>query len=719
MKKLLLFFTLLIIGANFAYSVPAYPFPQKVTLPDGTTITVRIHGDEFFNYTLTTDGYQVVRLSDGYYYYYTPELYASPQTRSFTATQRASDPMHRTDQEKKYLSSVSSGVDYEYMRLGKQAAEVKREMMSQMNMQTRAAMTRTTAPRTELGEYIDVPRCLIILAQFQDVKFQSSHSQETFNRLLTQNGYNFNGAVGSAKNYFEDASNGQYNPEFITTPIITLPGDMADYGGNDTNGSDKGPDQMARDACAAVDAQINFKDYDGNGDGLIDQIFIFYAGYNEAEGGPDDSVWPHRWYVYPSNVTGSTVFDGLALSYYACASELKGASGTQLAGIGTFCHEFGHAIGLPDLYDTDYDTNGNGVGVYNVSIMGSGGYNSGGNIPPTYIAWERDLLGWTKLKDLSAQAGGSTVTLGSVLADNEGYFIPTYTTPEKEIFVLESRDGNKWDAPLNGTGLLIYHVDMNDYSGSALGTYNSAMNSNKLNSVRDHQRVRLVESSGSTINSYFSLPLAAYPGSSNRTSFNTGDYGFMSWDNIPPVIGITNIVNNNGTVTFTVVGESTGGHISVTAYPTMAEVTYTNGANGWSMRYKATSESEWTTVGGLTSTKEVITGLSPEVTYVVEAIPDNGTATVSAEFTTPLYVGDYIAPVMSGIKYIYSIGEGIPLNIDGLQKPTKSVVWSVGDQTFDNGIAISAPSAATFILECEIVYQDDSKEVVRREIKVQ
>ncbi len=724
MKKIFFLLALIFFSANFAQSAPAYPRPITITQADGTTLTIRRYGDEFFHYTLTRDGYQVVQLEDGFYYYYTPDIY-SPQTRAMTPTQRASDPSQRSQQEKNYLNGMTSGVNSEYLRLGKQVASVKREMVAQMNAHSRQTLTRSTAPNRVIGEYSYIPRTVVILAQFQDVKFQSSHNQATFTRMLMQEGYNYNGSVGSARDYFLDASNGAYVPSFEVTPIVTLPNDMSYYGGNDKQGNDSAPDQMVRDACAAADASVNFANYDENGDNVIDAVFVIFAGNNEAEGGPEDSVWPHRWGVYEGNVSGSITFDGIVVRDYACTSELRGADSKNptLSGIGTFCHEFSHSLGLPDLYDTDYEKNGQTTGFYHVSIMGSGNYNGNGDIPPTYNGWERDLLGWTTLKDLSAQEVGATITLGPILSSNESYKIPTFTSPDKEYFVLDAYGNSKWDGPLGGTGLIIYQVDEKDYPGSSLGNFSDVMASNLLNTVGDHPRIRIIEAYGGPVSSATSaanlFAAISYPGSYKRTTFTEGDYGFKGWDGLPPTVGVSDIANNNGTVSFTVVGESGDGSLSVTAYPTSAKVIYTKGKNGWTLRYKAASSSTWTEKAGQTETEVTITGLTPDVSYTVEAVPDGGGTTLSKDFTTPAYLGDYEMPVMKGMKRIYSTGEAIPLNIQGLQKNAVSIVWTIGSAQFENGVVIQSPEPMSGTLECRIVYEDLSVEVVSREIKIQ
>jgi M6 family metalloprotease-like protein len=123
---------------------------------------------------------------------------------------------------------------------------------------------------------------------------------------------------------------------------------------------------------------VNYADYDWDGDKEVDQVFIVYAGYGEAQGAPAETIWPHE------SVLGGTwdalTLDNVTLNTYACGQELAGkdsSDGTHLAGIGTICHEFSHCLGLPDFYDTDANTGANdtnyGTGTFD--LMCGGSYN--------------------------------------------------------------------------------------------------------------------------------------------------------------------------------------------------------------------------------------------------------------------------------------------------------------------------------------------------------
>lgn len=667
MRKFLLLLSLIIaslaLSINTSQAVPAYNKAVNVTLPDGSQLTLRLVGDEFFHYKLTTDGYQVVQGSDGYYYYYTPQ---SASTRSANTGTRASNPSNRTSQEKSYLRGISTGVNQEYYQAGIAVAKMKREAMN-----SQAALTRVAAPTASGTMQVGI-KGIIILAEFQDVKFQSSHTQATFERLVNEEGYSDNGAIGSARDYYIENSLGTYSPTFTVSSIVTLPENREYYGANDEYGNDLLPAQMVLDACIEADSEIDFSQFDTDGDGYIDNVFVFYAGHNEAEYGPEESVWPHKWALYPTsrysngNCTGSVIFDGVTASIYSCTSELKGSSGTTLCGISTFAHEFGHVLGLPDFYDCDYsESGGETVGLYNISIMSSGNYNSNGNIPPYYSVLEREILGWNSPVNLATV--GDEVTLYPIHteAGNNSYYLKT--DQDGEIFMFESRKAEGWDAPLGTSGFLIYHVDRSTRLVDGV-TALSRWTENTLNDYYGHPCARFIESSG--VASFLdSLDRVFYPGSSNRTTFKLGDYGFESWNGEALSINITNISNNNGTVTLklsseleqgTLVGTVTnqngetigGAEITITSINS-STVTYstTSDENGEYSFEEVTADTYTLSCSALEykSTTTQVTITQDETTTQNITLEDAEKVTISGSVTTQEQVA------LSGVKVMFEL----------------------------------------------------------------
>ena len=310
-------------------------------------------------------------------------------------------------------------------------------------------------------------RSLVILVNYADVSFSVPNPREAFSKMLNQPGYSENGGTGSARDYFLASSSGVFRPSFDVYGPVTLPQKRAYYGSNDGDAV-----RMVIDACDLLENDIDWTLYDENGDGMVDNVFIYYAGYNEAEGGPDESVWPHRHYVYTED-EGKQIWyyykgkDGKDywLMDYACTSELRGDNGKNMCGIGTFCHEFSHVLGLDDLYDTRQSDNYT-VGSWDIMCYGS--YNNEGRTPPTFTAFERFMLGWMTPEQLSEKKDH---ILEPIETSNKAYLVAAKNhnfnasdPAPGEYWLLENRQRLGWDQPegcLAGTGLLVSHIFWN------------------------------------------------------------------------------------------------------------------------------------------------------------------------------------------------------------------------------------------------------------------
>lgn len=299
-------------------------------------------------------------------------------------------------------------------------------------------------------------RTVVLLVSFKDVPFITP--KEAFVRQLNEPNYRENGCSGSAYDYFTECSMGEFKPRFDVFGPYTLNEEMAYYGGNSGGGNDKNVDQMIIEACQKAEADgVDFSQYDLNKDGSIDNVFVFYAGYNEAEGAPQETVWPHRSVIYPSRtISGKKLYD------YACTSELTGVRGTTMCGIGTFCHEFSHVLGLPDLYNTGTEST---YTVGDWDLMASGSYNGNGRTPPSYSAFERFMTHWIVPEQISESRD---YTLEPMVTSGKAYLLcPTthslnadYPTPN-EWWMIENRQPVGGDAAkeaLPGYGLLISHI---------------------------------------------------------------------------------------------------------------------------------------------------------------------------------------------------------------------------------------------------------------------
>ncbi|MDE6136360.1 MAG: M6 family metalloprotease domain-containing protein, partial [Muribaculaceae bacterium] len=336
---------------------------------------------------------------------------------------------------------------------------------------------------------------LVVLVEYTDTKFNTAYDPaDYFARMLNEPGFSDYSATGSAVDFFRESSMGQFEPEFDVYGPITLSRNMAYYGGNDWYGNDSNPQKMVIEACQQLDATVDFSQYDRDGDGYIDNVFVFYAGRGEASGGSADTVWPHSWDVSAAESVTYT-FDGVILDHYACSNEWEGS---RPDGVGTFVHEFSHVMGLPDLYATSY-TSAFTPGAW--SAMDYGPYNNNGCTPPLYSAYERYSLGWIEPLPIGGPINATLYPIGT----NQAGIIAT-GDPE-EYFLVENRQQTGWDTYIPGHGMLVWHVDYDSYVWSR----------NVVNNTASHQYVDIEEADG--IQSESTRAGDAFPGTSGKTSF--------------------------------------------------------------------------------------------------------------------------------------------------------------------------------------------------------
>ncbi|MDD4968730.1 MAG: M6 family metalloprotease domain-containing protein [Paludibacter sp.] len=463
-------FTILIVVLFITtniYAIKATPYPIVITQPDGSKITIRLHGDEFFKYKTTVDGYTLVENNEGILTY--GQLDSNLIIKSTNV--KANDIGKRSTIEKKYILNLTRNEN-----LNKQS--ITRRLIKSKSLNS-IILPRKTFPLT------GAPKALVILVNFPGKGFVTTSPQSAFYNLLNQKGYNANFGTGSARDYFRDNSMGIFNPQFDVVGPFDLPQNVEFYGKNDSQGNDLNPQQMVIDACTlAASNGIDFSQYDTDKDGIVDNVFIYYAGYNEAEGGSANTIWPHRSKLNDLE----TKFNGVVVSDYACSSELRSYSGNNMCGIGTFCHEFGHVIGLPDYYPT------NGATFHTLSIwdvMDSGSYLNYGRTPPAYSAFDRFYLNWMKPVELS-NVGSYKLDILSL--SNKGYLISKDgdhnligSNPlPTEFFMLEYRYQTGWDQYLPTSGMIITHINFDK----------EKWESNTLNNDEKSMGVDVIEADG-------------------------------------------------------------------------------------------------------------------------------------------------------------------------------------------------------------------------------
>lgn len=375
---------------------------------------------------------------------------------------------------------------------------------------------------------------IILLVEFADNSFQPDYNRELFDSLANGKNFNYDGATGSIAQYFSDQSYGKFQQHFDVIGPVKLDKNLSFYGQNDGQGNDTYAHYMITEACQQADTAfgVDFSKYDNDGDGAVDFVYVIYAGYAESYGAPSNTIWPHQSTL--DSYGASITLDGVAINRYACSEELKNTSGTTLEGIGTFCHEFGHVLGFPDLYQT---SGGSGVPLGQWDIMDRGCYNNDSKTPAGYSAWERWTMRWMDLPELDSAA--STVTLPDIHEEGKAYKL-TSPVNNSEYYVLENRQQTSWDAPQATSGLMIQHIDYN----------RTSWDNNNVNNDDSHYRVCIVPADNNRGTADYAGDL--FPGSTHNTSFTDETTpSSVLYDGTQLGKSLSNIrVNDDGTVSF-------------------------------------------------------------------------------------------------------------------------------------------------------------------------
>ena len=427
---------MMVLGAS---AVPVKPGQWKtLRLIDGTEIMAQLRGDEFGHYWLGTDGRAYSRTAETDFYH---------QVDAATIAQRS------------------------------------KARRAQANSQRMQRLPRRVGT---VGNYTGQKKGIILLVNFKDKAFAAAHDNALFQRIANEENFSEGQFVGSMADYFKAQSNGQFLLDFDVVGPLTVSKNASYYGKNDADDQDEHPGEMVCEAVTlAKDVVTDWAQYDWDDDGYVDQIYVVYAGKGEADGGAENTIWPHAYDLYSSNYYGDgsgpvTVAAGLKVNNYACGPELDGSTG-NVTGIGTMCHEFCHCLGYPDFYDIDY-SGGQGMGPWDLMDMGS--YNGGGYQPAGYTSYERWMAGWlepTELRDENV-----SVTDLQPLQNGGGCYIIYNKKTNNEFYLLENRQLVGWDASLPAAGMLILHCDYNA----------TVWEQNGPNDDPNHQRMTVVPADG-------------------------------------------------------------------------------------------------------------------------------------------------------------------------------------------------------------------------------
>ena len=555
MKKLLLILCIFVMVTYQSIAIPAHRSPITITQPDGSSVTIQLQGDEWIHYNTTNDGYSVVKNDKGYYVY--AEL---KEGRLIPTNFVAHDIKERKAAECEFLHNRKK---YQAPMITPQAASIRNA--NQRYRQEKIAKRKAAQKQ---GNDCKELHGLVILIQYKDKSFSVPECTNFFNDMINKEGYDGyidennekQECTGSLYDYFYENSNGTLKTNFDIAGPYTVDFSQYDskmgYQGEDAKDSKRTEILLA--AIDSADIDIDFAQYDNDGDGKVDFLYFIIAGMGSNYTGNNKGLWwPHKSILYiaydeEDRRWKGVTKDGVELFEYASSTEMFGwESKPELIkpdGIGTICHEFGHVLGLPDFYDTDDENNGgnsNTLGIW--SVMDIGCYCNDSRTPVAYSLYERILAGFP-VEANPIESTGNYV-LRPLPTSLQGLYIDT--SDENEFFILENRnkDACKWDAYLPGSGMIVYHTDI---------TNNDAWNNNRINCDPSHNYYRMLFAGGEhkkENGSYAKTDADVFPGTANVTELTNESTpaNLLSWNGEPCKWILKNITQDEQDITFDVI----------------------------------------------------------------------------------------------------------------------------------------------------------------------
>lgn len=623
MSKRFLTLAAMFMLAASAFAVPAKRVKRQVQQPDGSVLTVMLRGDENFHYTSTEDGQPLVQRADGAYCYATLDsngkLTASAQVAHDVESRGAAELSFLNYYTAESQKVRSLGMERAKQRNARRMARLaNRGVVDASGKPVRRVMAGATG-----GEGIGVTgkrKGLVILVNFKDKKMQSKHTQAEWNDYFNKVGYNKYGNNGSVHDYFYAQSYGKLDLEFDVIGPVTVSKNMASYGANDAQGNDIDPAGMIKEACelAYAKEKMDMSQYDWDGDGAVDQVYVIYAGYGEAAGGEANTIWPHEWDIQGGGY--SLVLGGQRIRTYACSSELNGGYGTDISGIGTACHEFSHCMGIPDFYDT---AGGGCFGMDAWDLMDYGSYGGDGYEPTGYNTYEKWVSGWIEPTILTEPCYIKNM---KPLSDAPEACVVFNEANKNEYYIFENRQLKGTDVALPNHGMLVIHVDYDQ----------KVWFDNEVNNTSNHQRFTVVPADNKLTSETVSGD--TYPGTTKSTEltdtskpaatlFNANSDGrkFLG----KPV---TEITEKDGLISFTFMG---GVNLDATQ-PKVMNMTETSFTGGWNAVDGAESYTvELREKSNLPSVDEAVK-LSEDLSKWGEKLAVEGTIDISADLDSKM-----------------------------------------------------------------------------------
>ena len=453
LKQLSLIVCLMLCSLT-TWAAKAESIPVQVRQVDGTVITVILRGDEHINWYTTLDGVLLVQGEDNNYYIGKVE-----KSGKLVATkQLAHEAVSRSQAERNLIAKQDKEKFFAYVN---KIAEESENAYDKTPL-TRGPIIDTGWRGVPYFPHTGSPKALVILAEFQDTTFTIQDTKDVFTNYLmnkdhfTEKHYDQNQNYKGVRGYFKDCSYGKFTPTFNVVGPVKLPKEQTYYGAGSDNIK-----ALIEDACSAVDGMVNFADYDANNDGIVDLVYVIYAGHSANIGGNKTTdIWPKS-----GTVTISKKLDGKSIRRYGVSNELAGLENKTkdketINGIGLFCHEFSHTLGLPDIYAYNTDAeNQDNQGMEFWDIMDGGTGIRGGRVPASYLAWEREVMGWMNIDELK-----NDITINNLKSIDNGGKAYKIVNPKNsnEYSVLQSIQKGPWNQGWGdgtyGKGLFAYRI---------------------------------------------------------------------------------------------------------------------------------------------------------------------------------------------------------------------------------------------------------------------
>ena len=537
--KHLTIFVCLMLCSLTTWAAKAVSIPVQVRQADGSVITVILRGDEHINWYTTLDGVLLVQGVDNNYYIGKVE-----KNGNLIATkQLAHEALTRSQAERNLIAKQDKEKFFAYVN---KIAEESENAYNNSPL-TRGPIIDSGYDGVPYFPHTGSPKALVILAEFQDVPFTIQDTKRIFTNYLTNEGHFSDTRYGQNQNYkgvrgyFKDCSYGQFTPEFDVVGPVKLPKPQAIYG----KGRYDRMDLLLPDACAAVDDSVNFADYDANNDGMVDLVYVIYAGYSaNYNGNKETDIWPKSGTVKISNT-----YDGKSIHRYGVSNELAGDENKtkgkeKINGIGLFCHEFSHTLGLPDIYALDEEAkNQNDQGMEFWDLMDGGTEVRNGRVPASYLAWEREVMGWMKIDELKNDS--SIKNLKSIDNGGRAYKIVN-PNDSNEYIVLQSIQKGPWYQGWRdgtyGKGLLAYRISYPSGKVNVFDYPNNVKGKPRVIPIPADGKILAADSAKGSITTYTQqLNGDLYP-------YNSINYisGFKMFDDSTLEKSIINIKENDG-----------------------------------------------------------------------------------------------------------------------------------------------------------------------------